>query len=295
VLAADKRIDALARALKKAGAPGTLEQLRAKVFIALLTGRPIYALLPGEEDGPDQCDGSGGTRRPGQGTGPFAGGPGTAWPAGPGFPPGLAGSVNLTIPLATWLGLAGQPGDAAGHGPLDAGTSRDLAAFLAGQPGNRWCLTITGPGGHAIGHGCARAGPPAGTSVPPGSPGGPAPPGTTGPPGKRAGPGPPGQRAGPGSTRQPRSTGPPAADDARVRWLAGITIKWLETGNCSHQRETRSYRPSNLVRHLVKTRDRTCSFPGCRRPARKCDDDHTLPFDQGGRSCECNLSPACKS
>ena len=25
------------------------------------------------------------------------------------------------------------------------------------------------------------------------------------------------------------------------------------------------------------------------------DDDHTIPFDQGGRTCECNLSPACKS
>src|SRR5258707_3903294 len=38
--AADKRITAIARALKDAGAPGTLDQLRAAVFVALRAGRP---------------------------------------------------------------------------------------------------------------------------------------------------------------------------------------------------------------------------------------------------------------
>jgi hypothetical protein len=155
--------------------------------------------------------------------------------------------VHLTIPLGTWLGLSARPGDAAGHGPLDAGTSRSLAGLLAARPGNRWCLTITGPGGQPIGHGCARAGP--------------------GPPG-------------PG--------GDPRA------WLAGVTIRWLETGACGHARETAAYQPSPVLRHLVKTRHRTCTFPGCRRPARRCDDDHTVPYDQGGRTCECNLAPLCR-
>ena len=62
--------------------------------------------------------------------------------------------------------------------------------------------------------------------------------------------------------------------------------------NCGHARETFSYQPSAALRHLIKTRDRTCSYPGCRRAASKCDDDHTLPHHQGGRTCECNLSPA---
>ncbi len=139
---------------------------------------------PGGDDDDDDDDlgegnGSGGTRRPGPG--PSGGGPGSGQP----FPPGLAGSVHLTLPLATWLGRSGQPGEAAGHGPLDAGTSRGLAARLAARPGNPWCLTIVDNCGRAIGHGCARAGP--------------------GPPG-------------PG--RHPRP------------WLAGITIRWLETGAC---------------------------------------------------------------
>ncbi len=29
--------------------------------------------------------------------------------------------------------------------------------------------------------------------------------------------------------------------------------------------------------------------PGGDRPARGCDLDHTIPWDQHGRTCECNL------
>ncbi len=377
VLAADKRIDAIARELKAAGAEGTLEQLRAKVFIALLTSRPLYTLLPGNnpsadssaDDGTDSrpadgCEGAsagsgstasaagsgstvgtagggstagtadaagtagtaggeggdspaqdddngddsddvdggggGGCRRPGPGTGPRGGAPGTAWPTGPGFAAGLTGSVNLTIPLATWLGLSGQPGEAAGHGPLDAVIARDLAAAIAARPGNSWCLTITGPDGRATGHGCARTGPPASTGSPgqragtgrnPGA--GPGPPASTGPSASTGPPGtgPPGQRAGAGHNAGARP-GPSGCDPGA--WLAGIKIRWLETGACGHARETVAYQPSPVLRHLVKTRDRTCSFPGCRWAARRCDDDHTMPFDQGGRTCECNLAPLCR-
>jgi hypothetical protein len=47
VIAADQRIGALARWLKDNGADGTLAQLRARVFTALLTGRNPGTLLPG--------------------------------------------------------------------------------------------------------------------------------------------------------------------------------------------------------------------------------------------------------
>src|SRR6266536_981835 len=333
VLAADKHIDALARELKKAGTGGTLEQLRARVFIALLTSQPLYTLLPGNGDqdgspaGPDSPDpggnhhcpdgpdgtgagsdrgepgpvgcqghdghgaqdgdspdtgrpdgadgatnrpgargedddngrdddsghGNGGTRPPRPGPGPSGDQPGL------GLPAGLAGSVNLTVPLATWLGLTDHPGEAAGHGPLDAATTRDLATRLAARPGNPWCLTITGQDGRAVAHGCARTTPPVPAS----------PPRSTGPPGQRAGPAPP------GTTGPPRSTGPPGGDPRP--WLAGLTIHWLETGACGHARQTAAYQPSPALRHLIKTRDRSCAFPGCRRAARRCDDDHTIP------------------
>ncbi|MCW2944038.1 MAG: endonuclease [Actinoallomurus sp.] len=55
-----------------------------------------------------------------------------------------------------------------------------------------------------------------------------------------------------------------------------------------------NYRPSGTLRHLIETRDRTCRFPGCRRPAPRCDLDHTRPFHDGGPTCACNLAPLCR-
>lgn len=61
----------------------------------------------------------------------------------------IRGAINLTVPLATWLGGSGEPGHAAGYGPLDAADSRDLADAMAAGFGGRWCITFTsspGPG-----------------------------------------------------------------------------------------------------------------------------------------------------
>jgi hypothetical protein len=93
--------------------------------------------------------------------------------ASPPVPPGLAaltGSVNLVMPALAWLGLTDAPGEITGTpagGPADATTCRDLAAALAGRADARWCLTLTGPDGRAIAHGCARRGPgPPGSASP---------------------------------------------------------------------------------------------------------------------------------
>src|SRR6266487_1193137 len=53
VLAADKRIAAIARTLKKAGAEGSMDVLRARVYLALLAGQPLEDLLPGESPTPE--------------------------------------------------------------------------------------------------------------------------------------------------------------------------------------------------------------------------------------------------
>ena len=76
-----------------------------------------------------------------------------------------------------------------------------------------------------------------------------------------------------------------SASPRLVRWKPGL---------CDHRHESDGYRPSQTLRTLVKERQRTCAFPGCRRPARQCDDDHTVPYDQGGATCECNLAPLCR-
>ena len=52
VLAADKRIDALARQLKSAGQEESLSELRAQVYLALLRGQPVEGHTSGEPPGP---------------------------------------------------------------------------------------------------------------------------------------------------------------------------------------------------------------------------------------------------
>ena len=45
---------------------------------------------------------------------------------------------------------------------------------------------------------------------------------------------------------------------------------------------------------LVALRDKTCVFPWCNRPARRCDKDHSIPHNKGGPTCPCNLAPLCR-
>jgi hypothetical protein len=45
---------------------------------------------------------------------------------------------------------------------------------------------------------------------------------------------------------------------------------------------------------FVKARDRMCVAPGCRRSARLCDLDHTLPWVKGGPTETCNLGVLCR-
>ncbi len=253
VIAADARLTALAQWLAARGAAGTISQLRAAVYTALLAGRQLDSLLPpgpsnpSETDSNAQLDGSAqadGSARSDAAAGPGAAGPGGAGPGGGGWP-GLSGSVHLTMPVSAWLG-GGHPGEVAGHGTLDAGTCRVLAQMLAADPATQWCLTVTGPDGQAVAHACAADGP------------------------------------GPG--------------ELVLGWAAGLRSRLglLEHDTCAHARQGAGYRPGAVLRHLVCVRQRTCSFPGCRRPAVRCDLDHTLAFEDGGLTCECNLSPLCR-
>jgi hypothetical protein len=94
----------------------------------------------------------------------------------------------------------------------------------------------------------------------------------------------------------PRSRPPPAGPGA-LAWAASLAkrLTWLETGTCTHQREEPGYRPSAGLAHLIRIRQPVCCGPGCGRPARQCDLDHTIPYEHGGRTCECGLAPACRT
>ena len=291
-IAADKTLDADARWLQQHGVAGSFDQLRVEAFLARLNGQPFDTLLPpapagaGAETNPGA--GAAGPGAPGApGVWPPAfGGPastaGTAGPAAPGAGPSAPGS---TTP-GTWPPAAdgrpaapGAPAPTAGPAPgPGAGGVNVIVPWLSwlglsDTPGE---ITGTGAAGPADAPTCRTIADTLATN-----------PATrwsvtiTDPSGRpvaygraRAGPGPPG----PG----------------RRAWLTAIKLTPIAAGTCAHPNESAGYRPSNRLRNLVKTRSRRCGFPGCRRPAWRCDDDHTIPHDQGGRTCECNLYPLCR-
>ncbi len=57
--------------------------------------------------------------------------------------------------------------------------------------------------------------------------------------------------------------------------------------------DTAAYEPTAAQRRVVRARDRHCTFPGCRRPARTSQLDHRDPFPDGPTSTF-NLHPLCK-
>jgi Domain of unknown function (DUF222) len=275
VLAADQRITWWAKQLKKAGLDGDMDQLRARAFLDIMLSR-------------DSRAGGSGPHSP------------EAPPTAGVLPAGFVGRVNLTITLATLLGLAERPGELSGIGPIDPALARDLARAAATNPKTTWCVTVTDDQGHATGHGCARPEPtshtrPAGRprAEPPGGPDLPGdhnPPGGTGstpPPGftftASGQDGPPG---GYGSWRL--TTGVPGQ---RALMIAIDPIA-LET--CDHRFEARGHDPGVKLRHLAQIRHATCTGPTCRRPSAGCDFEHNIPYEAGGRSCLCNGGPKCR-
>ncbi len=55
-----------------------------------------------------------------------------------------------------------------------------------------------------------------------------------------------------------------------------------------------NYTPSQALADFVRCRDLTCRFPGCDRPARHCDLDHTIAYADGGPTHASNLTCLCR-
>ncbi|MFT3716535.1 MAG: DUF222 domain-containing protein [Gordonia sp. (in: high G+C Gram-positive bacteria)] len=58
------------------------------------------------------------------------------------------------------------------------------------------------------------------------------------------------------------------------------------------------YRPTALLDTVVRGLFGTCTWPGCSRPASRCQLDHVTEYnhqnpDAGGATCWCNLNPKC--
>jgi hypothetical protein len=191
------------------------------------------------------------------------------------IPPGFAGQVTLTIPEATVTGRADRPGELGGIGPVDPDLARDLAAAAARNPRSTWCVTVTDRDGHAVGHGCARP-------VRRRKPDGPDPPG------------------GPSFIFTPTDRPGPPGGYGTWRFTTEqqdllIEIGPIPTGKCDHRWQARGHDPGIMLRHLTEVRHATCTGPGCRRPATRCDFEHNTPYEAGGRTCLCNGDPKCRS
>ncbi len=280
VLAADQKITAWARQLKKAGLEGSMDELRARAYLDMLLGTDSRP----RQDNPGQ-----------DGTGPAPGGAAPGGPAAGAIPAGFAGKVNLIVTLATLLDLADRPGEVPGIGPIDPWVARDLARAAAQNPRTTFCVTVTDKDGHAIGHGCARPEPKNQQRQRE----------KHRQPGPRDGPNPPsgiGARDGPGFAFTATGQQGPPGGYGTWRLRTGVSgrrdllvaLDPIATGECDHRFEARGHDPGVKLRHLSQIRHATCTGPGCRRPSTQADFEHNIPYEAGGRSCLCNGGPKCR-
>ncbi len=94
--------------------------------------------------------------------------------------------------------------------------------------------------------------------------------------------------------------GPITAGQARVIAADGDLTRLIcdpTTGALLDYGRTR-YRPPDVLRDFVHTRDRTCVTPGCRAPAARTDIDHVTPYKPGqsvgGPTDVDNLASLCR-
>jgi len=250
-------------------------------------------------------------------------GPTPEWPELGAIPPALArpaaepdgrpvsGLLDVILPWTTLAGLpGGGPGILGRIGPITPLQGRQLAGAAEHDPAAQWRIIVTNADGQAITVARIRQRR------------------------SRAGPAPPRDRPSHPSglvgrisltisqdtlreqasglsqqasdlreqAARPGGTGPPggiattalrAAVTALDRALARADAD-AAAGGCAHTDESPGYRPPPRLRDFVTARDVTCRNPVCRQPAWRADLDHTIPYDQGGRTCRCNVGGGCR-
>ena len=259
-LASKAHIHALALRLRRAGMPGTLDQLRLRVFADLTVGRNPLDRLVSPPVPPDEAKE--------QETGPAASGtplpdydhddgndPGIPAedslpsPASPPAP--MPALINLVVHAGTLFGWDTIPTQAGGWGLLDADETRAIVAAASTHPGTRWCVTVTGADGTALAHGCS-----------------------------------PGQHPWTPTPEQ-------AAPLSRFLRRLNASLTSIATTACDHAHAEPGYTPSRRLKHLVHARTQTCDAPGCTAQAVHADLDHTNAYPYG-LTDQCNLSPKCR-
>jgi Domain of unknown function (DUF222) len=288
-LASKAHIHGLALRLRRAGVPGTLDQLRLLVFTDLTAGRDPLDRVTGRASA--EASGS-----PAEASGSATGSAAASsagldydhdeWDNGDGtdsVPPArppepTPAAINLVVHDGTLFGWDTTPSEASGWGLLDAEETRDIVAAAARHPATRWCVTVVGSDGVATAHGCSPGRHPWPQKHPHGQH-------------ESAGP--------PGPQHREDSPGPrgPAPDQAArlAEFLRGLklTLRPIVRDECDHAGAEPRYSPSRMLTHLVQARTATCDAPGCTARAVHADLDHTVAYP-GGPTDQCNLGPKCR-
>jgi Domain of unknown function (DUF222) len=258
-------------------------------------------------------------RIPGPGEIPGFGGPGFGGPGfgGPGFG-GPADGVRdvrptLAVSWRTLAGLSGEPGQLTRIGAITAETARELAQAAAADPACEWRTLVTDSVGQLLTVTRIRS-PGRGRESPR----------------RRSSPAAlhPRPRSGvlcrititvpvtilgeppPVASAETATDSPDTALQAALTKALAAARKAVHSldhrdpadptdpadpgAACRHQDAAAGYRIPGRLRAVVEARDQHCRYPICRRPAAQCDLDHTVPYDQGGLTCRCNLSGGCR-
>jgi hypothetical protein len=206
--------------------------------------------------------------------------------------PPAGGLLDVTLPWLTLAGLAERPGILGRIGAITPAQARRLAHAACSNPTAQWRVIVTNPAGHAIAvarirrrtcHGPPRAGPVGRITL-------------TISQDTIA------SRKQPGTSGAPARAGPAAGILAAALRTAGRALEYAlaqaeadaAAGGCAHTAQSPAYRPPTRLREYVIARDFTCRNPVCGQPAGRGDLDHTIPWQDGGRTCRCNIGGACR-
>jgi hypothetical protein len=206
----------------------------------------------------------------------------------------------LCVPWQTLAGWSCEPGELSRIGPVTAWVARDLALAAAPDVTCEWKVIVVGRSGRALAvakvrrtRADARARSGGSASAAAGGSG------DAGLVGRITLTIPAGLLRPADSPAEEEPAGPSALAEILTASLrAGAKALSAHrsrdaAGGCTHEEASPGYRVPDRMRALVEARDQTCGFPTCRRPAWRCEQDHTVAHRLGGPTCPCNLSPEC--
>jgi len=186
--------------------------------------------------------------------------------------PRVVWQVQAIVPVGTLLGISGDDASIPGHGPVGAEVARDLAE----QAGDCQRLLVDPDTGALVGATSTKYRPRFT---------------------KLSRVLKPGERAIGDDTRiQIPGFGPLPTD---VADLIATDPQWqrlLSDPDTSEALDAHPdrYQPRVGLDRFIRLRDRHCRWPGCRRPAKYCDVDHTIPHHKGGLTIRHNLACLCR-